>query len=599
MLIGFFFGPTFSTRRKLLRTCCITRSSSLPPRPAVFALWNAAFASSGRPAATVDRPVELVPLVVHPAERGERIRLQLFGRGRERAAGEVERGVEVLSRLGEVRGQLVVADGSRRRRYVPVEKLPDHPGRFGGPSLGTERLGEDRARRRRDDLLRTGREDLPAGGDRLLPEAERRGQECEGNPDRRVRRLCQERLAIQLVCAPPHTPRERLLGAPVGLRAGAGHVRQRIELPPLQDSHGFLVLEPPRIFLEGLVKALEGALQTVLLQVAQPQLKDRFLQVGLEPERFLEVADRARSISFFLEDRPEQHVRRRLRRYVERFPKLLLRLVPARCVRVQRSQCEVRKEGVRSPMDCLLVESLRRLDLARFPGDDSAINQRLEMVRLHGEHLLQIAGGPLHVARREEGLRQIEAELRVAAIDFVELFERADPAVGIERQQGELRLAEPFCELLAVASGEARHDAVAPLQETILLLDRLHALVELRLPEVADFLGADDSPALEGLLQCQNSGVGDEKVPLEVSERLEERLDRVAGALDELLERRNPLEEVLIQGDLFLRFAPLLDDPDPGEDEQLRLAADAEFLVVGVSRAADLAEHQEPAAGYS
>ena len=48
---GFFFGPTFSTRRRLLRTCCITRSSSFPPRVAVFAFWKEAFASSSLPAA--------------------------------------------------------------------------------------------------------------------------------------------------------------------------------------------------------------------------------------------------------------------------------------------------------------------------------------------------------------------------------------------------------------------------------------------------------------------------------------------------------------------------------------------------------------------
>jgi len=56
-------------------------------------------------------------------------------------------------------------------------------------------------------------------------------------------------------------------------------------------------------------------------------------------------------------------------------------------------------------------------------------------------------------------------------------------------------------------------------------------------------------------------------------------------------------EQVLVERDLFLRLAPLLDDADPGQDEELRLAPDAELFVVRVSRAADLAEHQDADAG--
>ena len=44
-------GPTFSTRRRLERSCCIIRSSIPAPRAAVLALAKAAFASSARPAA--------------------------------------------------------------------------------------------------------------------------------------------------------------------------------------------------------------------------------------------------------------------------------------------------------------------------------------------------------------------------------------------------------------------------------------------------------------------------------------------------------------------------------------------------------------------
>jgi hypothetical protein len=42
--------------------------------------------------------------------------------------------------------------------------------------------------------------------------------------------------------------------------------------------------------------------------------------------------------------------------------------------------------------------------------------------------------------------------------------------------------------------------------------------------------------------------VGDEEVLLEVPHRLEERLDGLGGALDDVLERRDPLEECSSNG---------------------------------------------------
>ena len=134
------------------------------------------------------------------------------------------------------------------------------------------------------------------------------------------------------------------------------------------------------------------------------------------------------------------------------------------------------------------------------------------------------------------------------------------PAVGVERQDRELGLAQPLQERLAVVAGEARDDAVAALEEAVLLLDRLHPLVHLGFPEVDDLLGADRAAPLERLLQGEDPGVGDEEVLLEVAHRLEERLDGLGGALDDVLERRDPLEEVLVEGDLLLRLPRLLDD---------------------------------------
>src|SRR5687767_10436154 len=128
--------------------------------------------SFARAAQTVDGAVELLALVVDPSERRERKGLQLLRSGRERAAGVVERGVEVVPGLSEVRRELVIPDGARRRRVVAVQELADDLRRLRGSSLGAQRFGEDGARGRRDDLFRLAREHLPAGEDGLLPEPE-------------------------------------------------------------------------------------------------------------------------------------------------------------------------------------------------------------------------------------------------------------------------------------------------------------------------------------------------------------------------------------------------------------------------------------------
>jgi len=399
------------------------------------------------------------------------------------------------------------------------------------------------------------------------------------------------------VGAPQHSPRERLLRAPEGVGAGPRDVRERVEVPPLEDPHGLLVLQAARVLLERLVKALQGALQPVLLEVAEPQLEDGFLRVGLKLQRLLEVADCAGDIPLFPQDGAEEDVGRGLRRHVQRLQELPLRLGPAGRVRVESAEGEVWQERVGAAADRLLVEGLGRLDLPRLARDDPGIDERLEVGRLDRENFSQVPGCALHVPRREEGLREVEAELRVRPVRLVELLQGADPAVRVEREERELGLTEALHEVIAVDAREAGHDPVPPLEEPVLLLHRLHPFVELRLPEVPHFLGADDPAPLQRLLEGDHAGVRDEQVPLEVSERLEERLDGVSGALDHFLERRDPLQEVLVERDLFLRLSPLFDDSDSREHEKLRLTADAELLVVGVPGAADLAEHQAADAG--
>jgi hypothetical protein len=59
----------------------------------------------------------------------------------------------------------------------------------------------------------------------------------------------------------------------------------------------------------------------------------------------------------------------------------------------------------------------------------------------------------------------------------------------------------------------------------------------------------------------------DEEVLLQVSHGLEEGLHGLGRALDHVLERRDPLEQVLVEGDLLLGLPRLLDDADTGENE--------------------------------
>ena len=85
----------------------------------------------------------------------------------------------------------------------------------------------------------------------------------------------------------------------------------------------------------------------------------------------------------------------------------------------------------------------------------------------------------------------------------------------------------------------------------------------------------------------------DEEVLLEVPHGLEERLDGLRGPLDDVLERRDALEEVLVERDLLLRLARLVDDAHAREDEELGVAPQAQLLVVAILEAADLAEHRQ------
>ena len=173
----------------------------------------------------------------------------------------------------------------------------------------------------------------------------------------------------------------------------------------------------------------------------------------------------------------------------------------------------------------------------------------------------------------------------------VELLQDSDAAVGVEGEDRELRLAQLLEEALPICARVTRDDLVPPLEEAVLLLDRLHALVHLAFPEIDDLLGPYRPAPLQRLLQRENPRVRDEEVLLQVSHGLEQRLDRLRGPLHDVLERRDPLKQMLVERNLLLRLGRILDDPDAREHEKLGVAAGAELLVVRVPEAAHLAVH--------
>jgi hypothetical protein len=256
----------------------------------------------------------------------------------------------------------------------------------------------------------------------------------------------------------------------------------------------------------------------------------------------------------------------------------------------------VRQERVRLALDRVVERRLGPRGVSRLRGRDAAVDEGLEVIRVDRQDLLEVAGRPLELAAREKRLGQVETELDVGAVGPEQLLEHPDPAVGVEGQDRKLRLAQLAQEPIAVGPGEARDDAVAALEEPVLLLDGLHPLVHLGFPEVDDLLRANRAAALEGFLQGQDPRVRDEEVLLEIPHGLEQGLHGLGRALDHVLERRDPLQQMLIEGDLLLGLPRLFDHSDAREHEQLRVAAGAELLVFGILQAADLAIHQ---AGYS
>ena len=93
-------------------------------------------------------------------------------------------------------------------------------------------------------------------------------------------------------------------------------------------------------------------------------------------------------------------------------------------------------------------------------------------------------------------------------------------------------------------------------------------------------------------MSARRPGLGDEAVLLLPVQGVEEHLQRLGAALDDLLEDADALEEVLVQRDALLLRCPLLVRFGRSrDDEELALALDAVLAIELVRRPADLTDH--------
>ena len=179
-----------------------------------------------------------------------------------------------------------------------------------------------------------------------------------------------------------------------------------------------------------------------------------------------------------------------------------------------------------------------------------------------------------------------------ALVEPVRLLEHLDGLVRVERVERELGIGEQPLEALPPVSREAAEHPLLALEEALALLHRGHVVVDARLPEVEQLLLDEEALPLEEVLQGEEPGLGDEAVLLLAVQGVEQHLERLGAALDDLLEDADALEEVLVHRDALFLLRPLLVRfGGSRDDEELALALHAVLALELVRRPADLADH--------
>ena len=174
---------------------------------------------------------------------------------------------------------------------------------------------------------------------------------------------------------------------------------------------------------------------------------------------------------------------------------------------------------------------------------------------------------------------------------------RLDPPsqIGIERVERSLGFLHVDREAVAFLAAEERDHAIATLVEALLLFESEHLLAHLRFPQLDDFLGGEDVLLFEDFLYGEKTGLIDEDRALVLLHRVDDRAKRLRRPLDDFFQRRDALEQMLIEREILFLLVLLdlvfLERRDAGEHEQLVLAAIAILAFVVVIRATGLTEH--------
>ena len=252
----------------------------------------------------------------------------------------------------------------------------------------------------------------------------------------------------------------------------------------------------------------------------------------------------------------------------------------------------VRIDGDR-PLQMLLGAGV----VAALVVDDAAVDEALVVVRLDLQHAGEVAQGGLAVGLVEVGLAEEVGELVVAAVELVGGLQGAHGALDVEGEEGVLGVLQVLEEELPLVAVVEAGDALLGGQEALALLQGQELVVHLGLPELAPLVPADVLLGLQQLAQGGEAGLVDEDVLLLLVQGAEELADGLGRALDRLLQDRDPLEQVLVEGEALLAallVGLLLLAQGAREHQELLVAADAELVIVPVGCSTDLAVHPRP-----
>ena len=241
-----------------------------------------------------------------------------------------------------------------------------------------------------------------------------------------------------------------------------------------------------------------------------------------------------------------------------------------------------------------LQQLLAAVPVALLELDDAGVDETLDVIRPGLQQTVEVFQRAFQLAFLEVRFAQEPGQFVVAAVEAGRRLQRFHRAGQVQPVQRVLRFLQELREGGAPAALVEPQYAVLDRRETFALLQHQELVVHLGLPEVAPLGGVDHVLPFQDVAQGQHAGVMDEDALLLPLHGAQDLLHRLAGALENLLEDRDPFQQVLVEGELLVAGVErlLARDGGAGEHHQLLPAALAVLRVVLVPRAADLAVHR-------